>query len=102
MFFGAGRKNIGKRLTDGRTVILNYGYFHFMLLRTALSYRYTLAAPSSEGWVYKDITKEEATQLLNGQLLQVHWRRRFGLYIFLVSLAITITIGVLSNPHNFD
>jgi len=95
MFFGSGRKNKTQNLPDGRAIMLNYGYFHLMFIFTVtFKYKYILCTKSSDGWAYKDVTKEEATQLLSGQELKPHWWWRYSL---LIGPGLSIVIAIISS-----
>lgn len=96
MFWGWGSKTRQKKVSDKHVVMNRYRYFHFMFLfNVTWGYKYILATQGADGWSYKDIPKEEATRLTGGDELMPNWWMRFSLYFALVSLAISITLGLI-------
>ena len=101
-FFGWGKRNITKVLTENEVLILNYAHFNiFFVFSVAFNYTYTLATKSAQGWHHKSITKEEAERLLAGAEFKPHWWWRYSLFIFpalvIAIIAIMSTISAITS-----
>lgn len=93
LFFGWGRKNIDRKISETQAILLSYRYFHLLFIFSAtFSYTYKTATLSNDGWHYKDIAKDEALAQLGGQELKPNLWQRFSLLGFAVSFAIGIAM----------
>lgn len=80
IFFGWGRKNKQKQVDGTRILICSYGYFSIMFIfMVTMDYKYQLATHGKDGWAYKDISKDTAIELGDGETLLPHWWWRFSL-----------------------
>lgn len=96
MFFGWGRKNLTKQLSQNKAIILNYGYFHiFFVFTVTFGYKYIEATLSDKGWHHQPISEEEASALLNGQELKPHWWWRYSLAGVAAFVPVMILVSVL-------
>jgi hypothetical protein len=93
IFFGWGRKNVSRQVSEAQAVVLSYGYFHlFWLFRIAFGFRYQLA--TEHGWATRPLSPEEVATSGVDRELTVGWWWRRGLLVALGVLAVTIAVGV--------
>lgn len=92
-FFGWGKRNITKAISEKEALVLNYSYFDiFFVFSVAFSYKYVLATLSEQGWHHKPITKEEVDALLKGEKFQPNWWWRYSLFGLLGVVALFVIV----------
>jgi hypothetical protein len=96
IFFGWGRKNVSRQVSPSQALVLNYGYFHFFwLFQVAFGYRYALATATDQGWATRPLSAEEVAASGADREVTVAWWWRWGLFVGLGALALTIVVSVV-------
>ncbi len=95
IFFGWGRKNVSRQVSENQALILSYGYFHvFWLFRVAYGLRYAVATLTEAGWATRPMSAEEAAATGADQAVTLSWWTRWGLLVALGALALFIVVSV--------
>jgi len=80
LFFGWGSKVKEFVLGPSHRIVVVGKYAHLMFLLTVVfGQKYILATATEQGWMQREITKEEATNLNQGFTPNLHWYWRFSL-----------------------
>ena len=97
LFWGWGGKNITRQISHQQAVLLTYRYLHLMFLfTTTWGYRYAVATATEQGWATRNVTDEEALQLLGGVELRPSPWKRFSIFLLLGIVFLAVVIAALS------
>jgi hypothetical protein len=96
-FYGWGRKNLVRPISETQSVVLEYTYLHWMwLFRWSYKLRWNIATLTPQGWTSQPLSREEARADGIDRIARLNWWWRwslpvcFGLFIafFVFVLAI--------------
>ncbi len=98
MFWGWGTAARQKKISDTQVVYNRYKYFHLIFInRLTWGYTYVLSTLNTDGWSQKEISKDEALKLTDGDELLPNWWARYSLYLAMVAILLLIVTSMFSS-----
>jgi hypothetical protein len=96
IFFGWGRKNVSRQVSENQALVLSYGYFHvFWLFQVAFGLRYAVATLTEAGWATRPMSAEEAAATGADQVVTLGWWTRWGLLAVLGAIVLAVVVSVV-------
>lgn len=96
IFWGWGRQDVTRQVSDRDALVLAYKYIHVMwLLRWAWGLEYQAATLTPNGWMVTPMTREQARANGADQVVTLHWWWRWSLPGLLAAVVMAVLVSVV-------